>query len=122
MARVKQHAETVEERARAGDRTRIEERQEKLRIVGLQPAEVVQLTHLMADDDTQIPERVEEAAEELLLLGADAAAEEHEQVDVGLQTEMASAVAAERQHRDLRHPATATSENSCRSIASTRSE
>ena len=99
---VKQHAETVEERARAGDRTRIEERQEKLRIVGLQPAEVVQLTDLMADDDTQIPERVEEATEELLLIGTDAAAKEHEQVDVGLQTQMASAVPAERQHRDLR--------------------
>ena len=119
---MKQHAETVEERARASDRTRIEERQEKLRVVGLQAVEVVQLAHLMADDHAQIPERVKEAAEELLLVRADATAEEHEQIDVGLQTEMASAVPAERQHRDLDVRHRATSENSCRSIASTRSE
>ena len=99
---VKQRAEAIEERARAGDRPRIEQRQQELGVVGLQPIEVVQLAHLMADDHAEVPQRVEEAAEELLFVGADAAAEEHEQVDVGLQTQMPPAVATERQHRDLR--------------------
>ncbi len=99
---VEQPAEAVEERAHASHWTRIEEREEKLRVVGFQAVEVVQLPHLMADDHAEIPERVKEAAEELLLVRADPAAEEHEQVDVGLQTEMPAAVSAERQDGDLR--------------------
>ncbi len=119
---MKQRAEAIEQRARAGNRPRIEQRQQELRVVGLETVEVVELAHLMADDDAEIPERVQEPAEELLLVRADAAAEQHEQVDVGLQTEMPPAVAAERQHGDLRVRRGATSANSCRSIASTRSE
>ena len=56
----------------------------------------------MADDDADVPERVQEAAQERSSAAPIAAAEEHEQIDVGVQTEMPAAVAAERQHGDRR--------------------
>ena len=52
--------------------------------------------------ESPIPERVQELAEELLLVGANAAAEQHQQIDIGLETEMTTAVAAEGQHGDVR--------------------
>jgi hypothetical protein len=55
----------------------------------------------MADDHAQVPQRVKKTAQEVLFSRADATAEQHEQVDVGLQTEMATAVATERQYHDL---------------------
>ena len=56
----------------------------------------------MADDHAEVPQRMEELAQELLFVGTDAAAEQHEQIDVRLQTEMPPAIAAEREHRDVR--------------------
>ena len=99
---VKQDAEAVEQRSHASDRPRVEQRQQELGVVGLETIEVVQLANLMADDDAEVPERIEEAAQELLFIGADAAAEQNEQIDVRLQAEMPPAIATERQDRDLR--------------------
>ena len=71
--RVEQRVEPVEQRPRAGHRPRVEQRQQELRVVGLELREVVELAHLMADDDAEVPERVQERAQEPLLRRADAA-------------------------------------------------
>ena len=59
--------------------------------------EVVELPHLVADHDADVPERVQERPQEPLLGGADAPAEQHEQIDVGMEAEMTAPVAAERE-------------------------
>ena len=43
---------------------------------------------------------MEQAAHEALVVGADRAVEEDEQIDVGVQAQMAAAVSAERDDRD----------------------
>ena len=93
---VKHRPEPVEQLRGAGDKTRIEQRQQELRVVGLEVGELVQLPHLVADDDAEVPERVEKASKEALLRRPDPATEQHQQVDVGMKTEVAPAVAAER--------------------------
>ena len=102
---VKHRTQPLEQLSRAGDQARIEQRQQELRIVGLQVRELVELPHLVADDDAEVPERVQESAQEPLLGRPDASAEQHEQIDVGMQAEMPPAVSAERdhRHRPLRH-------------------
>ncbi len=50
----------------------------------------------MTDDDAEIPKRVEKAVDEPLLGRADAAAEQQQQIDVGVKTEVAASIAAER--------------------------
>jgi hypothetical protein len=99
---VKEHAEPIEQRACASDRPCIEQRQQELGVVGLETSEVVQFTHLMADDHTKVPQRIEELAQELLFVGTDATAEQHQQIDVRLQTQVPPAVAAQGKHRDMR--------------------
>jgi hypothetical protein len=98
---VEDRAEAIEQRACTGDRACIEQRQQELGVVGLETIEVVQLAHLMTDDDAKVPQWVQELAEDLLLVGADAATEQDEQVDVGLETEMAAAIAAQRQYGNV---------------------
>ncbi len=96
---VKQRAETLEHRAGAGDRPRVEQRQQELGVVGLELAEIIDVAHLVADDDAEVPERVQEAADEALLRRPDAVAEQQQQIDVGVETEVAAPVAAERDDR-----------------------
>ncbi len=98
---VKEHTEAIEQCAHARNRPRIEQRQQEFRVVGLQASEVVQLTHLMADDDAEVPEWIQKPAQELLFVRPNAAAEEDHQIDVGLKTEMSPAVPAQREHRDV---------------------
>ena len=93
---VKHRPEPVEQLRGARDQTRIEQRQQELGVVGLEVGKLVQLPHLVADDDAEVPERVEKAAKEALLRRPDPATEQHQQVDVGMKTEVAPAVAAER--------------------------
>ncbi|PYR65862.1 MAG: hypothetical protein DMF88_18280 [Acidobacteria bacterium] len=93
---VKDGAEALEHGPRAGHCPRIEQRQQELGIVGLELLEILDVAYLMADDDAEIPERVEKAVDEALLRGTDAIAEEQQQIDVGVQAEMAASIAAER--------------------------
>ncbi len=90
--------EAIEERPRAGQRPRVDERQQELGIVGLELLELAQLAHLVSDDHADVPQRVQERAEEGLFGRADGAAEENQQIDVGVQTEVPPAIAAEREH------------------------
>src|SRR4030095_16775530 len=91
---MEEHAETLEDRAGSRDGTRIEQRQEKFRVVSLQFAEVLDIANLVTDDDTEIPERVQEAVDEPFFRGPDAAAKQQQQVDVGMQAEMTPAVSS----------------------------
>ena len=54
---------------------------------------------LVADDHAEIPERMEKAAQEALLRRPDARPEEHQEVDVGVEREVPTPVAAERDDR-----------------------
>ena len=83
---------------RAGHRPRVEQREQELRIVGLELGELVELAHLVADDDAESHSGCRKRAQEPLFGRADRAAEQHEQVDVGVQAEVPPAVAAEREH------------------------
>src|SRR2546422_4923594 len=62
--------------------------------------EIRQLAHLVAEDEPEIPQRIEKAADEPLLLCADRAVEEHQDVDVRVKAEMPTSVSAEREDRD----------------------
>src|SRR5262245_4771265 len=92
---MEQRAESLENRARSCNGTRVEQGQEKFRVVALQFAEVVDVANLVPDDDTEIPERIQEAVDEPLFRGPNAAAKEQQQVDVGVQAQMTATVATE---------------------------
>ncbi len=53
----------------------------------------------MTDHDTEIPQRVQERSQELF--GSDATSEQDQQVDVRVETQVATPVPAKRQHDDL---------------------
>src|SRR4029434_3546695 len=90
---MEQPAEALEDRARSRDGTRVEQCQEKFRVVSLQFAEVLDIANLVPDDDTEITERLQEAVDEPFFRGPDAAPKQQQQVDVGMQAEMTATVA-----------------------------
>ena len=57
--------EAIEEPAVARNRPRIDERHEELGVVDFEPSELVDLAHLVADDEAEIPERVQDRAQGL---------------------------------------------------------
>src|SRR5206468_3984883 len=85
---------------RVAVRSRSAQRQEELRVVGLEPLKIIDLAHLVTDDHAEIPQRVEKPVDETLLGGADAAAEEKQEIDIRMQTEVPAPVAAERDDGD----------------------
>src|SRR5438094_6775415 len=93
------HGKSIEQRAIAGDWPCVGEREEKLRVVDLDPLEVVQLANLMTDDQPEVPEWVKERAEKPLVVGPNRAVEQDEHVDVRIQTEVPTSVAAKRRDR-----------------------
>jgi hypothetical protein len=80
------------------DRPGIDQRHEELGIVDFQACELVNLANLVADDETGIPQGVQDKAEEPFLGGTEMAAEEHQQVDVGVKAQLPPAVAADGDH------------------------
>jgi hypothetical protein len=82
----------------AGDRPRVERREQELGVAGLEIVEVGELADLVSDDELKIPERLEHGVDEPLLITADAALEKNHEIDVGMQTERPAAVPAERTH------------------------
>ena len=93
---MKRRFEPVEQRAVTGDMARIDERHEELGVVDFEALELVDLADLMADDDAEIPERVEDRAQRRLFVRAQAAAEQHQQIDVRVKRELTPSVAADR--------------------------
>ena len=60
------------------------------------------VAHLMADHEPEIPQRVEDAAEELLLGRVDRPIEQHEEIEIGVEAEMAPSVTADGDDADIR--------------------
>ena len=81
-----QRREAIEQRALAGDGPGITERDDEFRIVDLEPRAVGELTHLVADDEAEIPQRVEEPADKPLIVGPNRAVEHHEHVEIRVET------------------------------------
>ena len=109
VGRMEQRGETVEEIAFAGDRPRIEQGEEELGIVGLE------LPRSRSAREPGVRRRRpgprggwSKGPQEPLFRGPDGPAEENEQVDIGVETEMASPVPAQGDDSYRgRHPAAA---------------
>ena len=99
-ARVERSCHAVEHVAGAGDEPGVDEGQQELGVVAFQVREVVQFTHLVAHHHAGVPQRVQQGAQERLVRLADAAAEEHQQVEVRVQAQVPAAVAADRHDGD----------------------
>src|SRR6185503_8500045 len=84
---VKQRTKPFEQHSKSGNRARIEQRQQELGVICLQRRELFELTHLVANRDADIPQRVQERAQEVFV---DPAPEQNQQVDVRVETQMAS--------------------------------
>ena len=83
----------------ARNRPRVDQRHQELRVVHLEARELVDLTDLVADDQAEIPERMEDGAEQPFFGLPQMAAEEDEQIDVGVEAELLAAVPADRDDR-----------------------
>ena len=79
----------------------VEQREEKLRVVGLEPGKVGQLADLVSNHQVQIPQRMQKPAQERLIVGADRPCEQDEDVDIGMEREVPASVPAEGEDRDL---------------------
>src|SRR5688572_28978274 len=79
---------------------RIEQREQKLGIVGFELREFVQLAYLVSDHDADIPERVQKRPEKLLFNRTNPCAKQDQEIDVRVQTQMLAPVPAQRDDRD----------------------
>jgi hypothetical protein len=87
----------------ARDRPRVDQCHEELGVVHLEAGELVDLPDLVAHHEAEIPERVQDGAEQPLFGLAKMAAEEDEEVDVRMQAQLLAAVPADRDDRHRRH-------------------
>src|SRR5215216_4885139 len=92
--------ESIEHVARPRDRSRVEQRQQKFRIVFFELCEVTQLADLVTHHDAEIPQRMEEATQKSFLIRTDGVPEQDQQVDVRMEAQMPPAVPAKREDRD----------------------
>ena len=90
----------VEERGVAGDQPRVGQREQELGIVHFRLRELGDVADLVPDHEAGVPQRMQQAPQEPLLLLFDRPVEEHEQVDVGERAEVPAAVAADGDERD----------------------
>ena len=77
--------ELVSELAIARQGTEIHQRQQIFGIGRVKAIEIAKLPHVVPDLEPQIPQRVQQALDEALLGPADRPAEQHEQIDVGVE-------------------------------------
>jgi hypothetical protein len=89
----------IEQRRIADDRASVGQSEEKLRVVCFESSAFGDLTNVVTDGQAQIPERIEERVQEPLVVGADDAGEEHQQVHIRVQAHLAPAVATEGEDR-----------------------
>ena len=88
------------ERRVARHQTRVQQRQQELRVVHFQLGEVARFADLVTDDEPGVPQRMQQVAEKPLLRLAEGAAEKDEQIDVRVGTKVAPAIAAQRNQRN----------------------
>src|SRR6202043_1718915 len=83
----------------ADDPSGVQQGEQKFRIVRLEPLEIGELADLMAHDQVQIPQRMQEPPQETLLVGADRPFEQDQDVDIRMERQVPAPVAPERQDR-----------------------
>src|SRR5438105_3345061 len=88
--------DAIEKGRVAGDRARVEQREQEFRVVDFELGEVGHLPDLMADREARIPQRMQDGAHPFLFGFLDLAVEQEQDVDVRVQTQVAPTVAAER--------------------------
>ena len=88
--------ESLENTQVARQKTGVDERDEKLRVVRLAQLELTELAYLVPHLEAQVPERVQQPFDETLLGGVDRAAKQDQQVDVRVETEVTPAIPADR--------------------------
>ena len=91
--------EPLKEALVAGDEPDVEQREQELGVAEIELGEIGDLAHVLTDGQPQIPERLEERADEAFLARRHRILEEDQQVDVGVQAERPPAVPAERANR-----------------------
>ena len=91
--------ETVEHLPIADQEARVQQGREVLRVVRLGLRELGELPHLVSDLQAEIPERMQDRPEKPFFGGADRAVHDDQQVDVGVLTEVAASVTAQRDQR-----------------------
>ena len=92
--------ELVEQRRVADNRSRVGQRQQKLRVVLLKVRAFAQLAHVMTDGQPEVPQRIEKRVQEALVFSRDRIGKEQQQVDIRVKAELLAAVAAERENAD----------------------
>ena len=97
--RVERGAESIEQIPRPGDRSRVEQCQQKLGVVFLEPREITQLADLVTNHHAEVPQGMEKTAKKPFVIPGDGLPEQDQQVDVGMEAQMPASVAAERQDR-----------------------
>ena len=80
----------------AGDQAPVEQRDQQLRIVGLELVEVGDLAHVLADGQAEVPQRLEQAADGALLGRGDRTAGDDQQIQVRVQAQRPAPIAADR--------------------------
>jgi hypothetical protein len=88
--------DAIEQRRVSRDGASVEQGEQKLGVVDFEPREIVHLADLVPDREAQVPQRMQDGAHPAFFRGSDLAVEQEEDVDVRLQAELPSAVAAER--------------------------
>ena len=91
--------EPLKEALVAGNEPDVEQGEQELGVAEIELGEVGDLPHVLTDGQPQIPERLEERADEALLARRHRILEEDQQVDVGVEAERSPAVPAERANR-----------------------
>src|SRR5580765_202425 len=86
--------EPIVESSIAGDEAGVDECHQEFRIVDLQFSELLDFAHLVSHDQPEIPQRMQDGAQRVLLSGAEVAAEQDEQIDVRMQKKLAPAIPA----------------------------
>ena len=82
--RVERGTESIKQITRPGDRSGVEQCQQKLGVIFFELCEVTQLADLVTDHHAEIPQGMEKAAKKPFVLRADGIPEEDQQVDVGV--------------------------------------
>ena len=83
----------------ARDQPQIEQRDQEFRVAEVRLAELVELAHVMADGQAEIPERLQDRVDETFFRRANRLLEEEQQIDVGMERQRPAAVAADRADR-----------------------
>ena len=94
--------EALEEPLVAGDEADVEQRQQELDVAEVERrrlGEVREVPDVLTDGQAEIPQRLQQGADEALLARPHRVLEQEQQVDVGMEAERPPAVAPERAHR-----------------------